>query len=380
MRVVDSVCKYICGDVRLHGGWSLVAGGDIIMVTAENAGEDEDSKSETGGGRIYMEDKLKMLPLLCCWAAERKAPRAWYGKLASLDDTSFFVQKLGKRLTIVLVYVDDILVTENDTAYITAFISELNNHFPVKDLGALHYFLGLEVSISSVGIFLSQFKYILDLIKKTNMVGCKPCSSPAVANAQLTYEGDLLPDPSSYTSIVGALHYFTWSRPEISFAVQQVCQFMSQPTTHHLTAVHRILRYLKGHIDFGICFTKGPMTLHGYSDADWAGAVTDSRSIGGFCIYFGSNPISWSAKKQATVSRSSTESEYKALVIAAAESYWICRLLIKDLHFTLSSSSRLGCDNVSSISLASNPVMHSKMKSLGVDFHYVRELVRLKLL
>ncbi|XP_026416691.1 uncharacterized protein LOC113312153 [Papaver somniferum] len=145
--------------------------------------------------------------------------------VSSLADTSLFVQKLGKRLTILLVYVDDILVTGNDTTYITAFISELNNHFHVKDLGALHYFLGLEVLRNSSGIFLSQSKYILDLLKKTNMVGCKHCSSPAVANSQLTYEGELLPDPTSYRSIVGALHYLTWSRPEISFAVLQVCQF-----------------------------------------------------------------------------------------------------------------------------------------------------------
>ncbi|XP_026399218.1 uncharacterized protein LOC113295077 [Papaver somniferum] len=235
-------------------------------------------------------------------------------------------------------------------------VTQLQASFPIKDLGNIHYFLGLEVKRDNFVLHLSQSKYALDLLKKNNMTGAKACSSPASATVKLSKsDGTLFPDPSEYRSIVGALQYLTWTRPDICYAVNQVCQFMQNPTTTHFEAFKRILRYNKSTIEYGIKFTKGSSFLLGFSDADWAGSIDDRRSTGGYCIFLGDNPISWSSRKKSTVARSSTEAEYMTLAHSAAELVWVC-FILNDLHFPLPVVPRLGCDNISSISLASNPI------------------------
>ena len=152
------------------------------------------------------------------------------------------------------------------------------------------------------------------------MLDCKPASSPSCPNTRLSlHDGDPLPDPHAYRSMVGALHYLTFTRPDISFAVHQVCQYMSTPTTTHLAVAKRVLKYIRGTFNHGIEFTPGPLSLSAYTDADWAGDLDDRRSTSGFLVYMGHNAITWSTKKKATISRSSTESEYHALAIAFAE-------------------------------------------------------------
>jgi hypothetical protein len=196
--------------------------------------------------------------------------------------------------------------------------------------------LGLQVTHTSAGLHLNQAKYASDLLKKHNMMDSKPAKTPNCPNTRLSlHDGDPLPDPHAYRSLVGALHYLTFTRPDISFSVHQVCQYMSAPTTIHLAAAKRILRYLRGTLFHGIAFTPGPLTLSAYTDADWAGDPDDRRYTSGYLVYLGSNPITWSAKKQPIVSRSSTESEYRALAIASAELCWI-RTLLKDLGIYLS--------------------------------------------
>jgi hypothetical protein len=149
---------------------------------------------------------------------------------------------------------------------------------------------------------------------------------------------------------------------------------MSTPTSTHLAAAKRILRYIRGTLKYGVAFTPGPLHLFAYTDADWAGDPDDRRSTSGYIVYLGSNPITWSAKKQPTVSKSSTESEYRALAIASAELCWI-RTLLKDLGIFLSHTPILWCDNVSALAIASNPVFHARTKHIEVDFHFVRERV-----
>ncbi|XP_026400358.1 uncharacterized protein LOC113296260 [Papaver somniferum] len=308
----------------------------------------------------------------------KQAPRAWYDKLLqiilihdfkpSLADASLFVQKFGSRITVLMVYVDDIIITGNSTEYISQFINHLKTYFPIKDLGSLHYFLGLQVKRNSENLFLSQTKYALDLLEKFNMTGAKPCSTPVSLSTSLTASaGTPLADPSEYRSLVGALQYLTWTRPEIGFDVNQVCLYMQAPTDQHFIAAKRILRYIKGTLDYGILFSKGLFTLHGFSDADWAGSIDTRRSTGGFCIFFGPNPISWSSKRQGSVSRSSTESEYRSLANTTAEIVWVCQLL-KDLHLLLPAPPLISCDNQSAVSMSSNPVFHSKMKHLAIDY------------
>ena len=166
----------------------------------------------------------------------------------------------------------------------------------------------------------------------------------------------------------------TFTRPDLSFAVHQVCLYMASPTSFHLMATKRILRHLKGTLHLGLSFTPGPWTLSTFTDADLAGDPDDRRSTFGLLVYFGPNPITWSAKKQLTMSRCSSKSEYWALALTSAELCWL-RTLLKDLGVFISEAPILWCDNIFALAIASNPIFHAYTKHIEVDFHFVRERV-----
>jgi hypothetical protein len=178
----------------------------------------------------------------------------------------------------------------------------------LKDLGDLHYFLGIEVHKISDDIVLTQEKYALDLLQRVGMGGCKPVASPiSTSEKLLVSEGSPLGqhDSTQYWSIIGALQYLTLTRPDISFAVNKVCQFLYAPTTIHWVAVKRILKYLKGSTRIGLKIARcKSLLISVFSDADWAGSLDDLRSTGCYAIFVGTNLVSWSARKQNTISRS----------------------------------------------------------------------------
>ena len=158
----------------------------------------------------------------------------------------------------------------------------------MKDLGSLHYFLGIHVQPLARGLHLSQTKYASELLDRVHMTGAKLAKTPLPASSQLSqHDGDPLPNASEYKHLVGALQYCTLTRPDISFAVSQLCQFMHSPTTTHLKAAKRVLRYLKGSINHRLHFTKGPLHLNAYSDSDWAGNPDDRRSTTGYALFLG---------------------------------------------------------------------------------------------
>jgi histone deacetylase 1/2 len=162
--------------------------------------------------------------------------------------------------------------------------------------------------------------------------------------------------------------------------VNKVCQFLHAPTTEHWSAVKRILRYIQDTSKVGITFVRSSSTLlSAFSDADWAGSIDDRRSTGGFAIFIGSNLVSWSARKQATVSRSSTEAEYKALANATTELIWV-EALLRELGVKLKEKPCLWCDNLGATYLSVNPVFHARTKHIEIDFHFVRERVAENLL
>lgn len=220
----------------------------------------------------------------------------------------------------ILVYVDDIIVTGNDESLISKLITDLNKHFAIKDLGHLHYFLGIEVTNSDGIYHLGQAKYIIDLLHRAELVDSKPLPTPMACDRTLSlHEGIPLDDPTPYRSLVGALQYCTITRPDLSYAVNKVCQFLHASTDVHLKAVKRILRYLKGTISHGLTFSPSEnCDLVVYTDADWASCPDDRKSTGGYCCFLGPNLVSWSSAKQSVVSRSSAESEYKSLADGAA--------------------------------------------------------------
>ena len=318
----------------------------------------------------------------------KQAPRAWNSKfttylptlgfVASESDPSLFVKALDNDVVILLLYVDDIIITGSQSGLVQEMIDKLGDVFDMKDMGLLTYFLGLQITYKDNGdLFISQSKYVKDLLHKASMDSCKPCNTPCKPHTQLFKdEGTLLPDPTLFRSLVGALQYLTFTRPDIAFAVNYACQFMSTPTDLHLGLVKRILRYLQGTMNCGLTFSAvDSMELTAFSDADWASDVNTRRSVTGFVVFLGPNPISWQSKKQGSVSRSSTKAEYKALANAVADVAWI-RFLLKDLHVFLSSPPLLHCDNVSTLALCSNPVFHTRIKHLDTDFHFIRERVQ----
>jgi histone deacetylase 1/2 len=323
----------------------------------------------------------------------KQAPRAWYARLstkllslgfkASKADTSLFYFNKGNVCVYILIYVDDIIVASSTKEATEGLLRNLGQEFALKDLGELHYFLGIEVSKVSNGIILSQDKYASDLLRKVNMSDCKPVSSPLSTSEKLSaFEGTPLGpnDATRYRSIVGALQYLTLTRPDISFPVNKVCQYLHAPTTAHWTAVKRILRYLKSDTGIGLKIRKSrSMLISAFSDSDWAGSIDDRRSTGGFAVYLGPNLISWNARKHATVSRSSTEAEYKAIANATAEVMWI-QTLMKEIGLWCPPMARLWCDNIGAKYLSANPVFHARTKHIEVDYHFVRERVANNLL
>lgn len=185
-------------------------------------------------------------------------------------------------------------------------------------------------------------------------------------------DGDIFEDVTLCRSTVEALQYLTITRPDIAYNVNRVCQFMQTPLLSHWKAVKRILRYLIGTLDYGIKITaSSQLSLRGYCDADWGNDADDRRSTSGFCWFLGESPISWSSKKQSVVSRSSTEAEHRSLANAMSEILWI-QSLLTELHLQCYKIPTLWCDNISTIALSANPILHARTKHLELDIHFVR--------
>jgi histone deacetylase 1/2 len=323
----------------------------------------------------------------------KQAPRAWFARLSSKlqslgftpskADVSLFIYKHGSVTIYILVYVDDIIVVASSAQAADQLLVQLRQTFPVKDLGRLGFFLGIEVKHQQDGLHLSQQKYITDLLAKTNMTQAKTVSTPMASSEKLSRHVGVplsAEEMTRYRSTVGALQYLTLTRPDISFSVNKVCQFLSAPTDVHWSAVKRILRYLKFTMSYGLLLQKSSTTLlSGFADADWAGCPDDRRSTGGHAIFLGGNLVAWSSRKQPTVSRSSTEAEYKSVANATAEIIWIQGLL-KELGVYMSRAPILWCDNLGATYLSVNPIFHARTKHIEVDYHFVRERVAYKAL
>ncbi|RVW90513.1 Retrovirus-related Pol polyprotein from transposon TNT 1-94 [Vitis vinifera] len=314
----------------------------------------------------------------------KQASRAWFEKFRttllqfsfrqSKYDTSLFLRKSDMGIVVLLVYVDDIVITGSDSALLGQLKTHLSESFHMKDLGPLTYFLGLEVHHSPSGISLNQHKYASDLVATAGLQGATSVDTPMELNVKLRKEeGDLLADPSLYRKLVGSLVYLTITRPDISFAVQQVSQFLQTPRHLHLAAVRRIIRYVQGTSTRGLFFPAGNSTrLAAYSDADWAGCADTRRSITGWCVFLGDALISWKSKKQDRVSKSSTESEYRAMSLACSEIIWL-RGMLAELDFSETDPTPLHADNTSAIQITANPVYHERTKHIEVDCHSIRE-------
>ncbi|GKA14685.1 ribonuclease H-like domain-containing protein, partial [Tanacetum coccineum] len=249
----------------------------------------------------------------------KQAPRAWFQRFAgyatrvgfylSRCDSSLFIYRQGSEVAYLLIYVDDIILTASSTTLLQQIISSLHSEFDMTDLGALNYFFGISLVRHSTRLFLSQKQYASQLFEHAHMINCNLSRTPVDAESKLGPEGVPVQDPTLYRSLAGGLQYLTFTRSDLSYAVQHVCLYMHDPQEPHIAILKRILRYVRGTLDFG------------------------------------DNLLSWSSKRQHTLSRSSVEAEYKGVTNVVAETAWLCNLL-RELHSPLSSATLVYCDNV----------------------------------
>ncbi|KAL2333662.1 hypothetical protein Fmac_014875 [Flemingia macrophylla] len=315
----------------------------------------------------------------------KQAPRAWYDKLSSFliendfvrgkVDSTLFRKEFKYDFIIVQIYVDDIIFGATNEQLCKEFSSMMQDEFKMSMMGELKFFLGLEVLRDATGMYLKQSKYIGDILRKCKMENASSCPTPMVIGKQFIAEGEKLQNPAMFRQAIGALQYLTNTRPDIGFSVNKLSQFMSSPTIDHWQGIKRILRYLQGTIHYFLHIKPSTdLDLTGFSDVDWATSVNDRKSMAGQCVFLGETLVSWSSKKQKVVSRSSTESEYRALADLAAEIAWT-RSLLNELKLPLLRKPTLWCDNLSAKALASNPVMHARSKHIEIDVHYIRDQV-----
>ncbi|XP_019056420.1 PREDICTED: uncharacterized protein LOC109116082 [Tarenaya hassleriana] len=230
---------------------------------------------------------------------------------------------------------------------------------------------------SKLEISISQRKYCLDLIYDSGFLACKPVSTPLDPAIRLSKNsGDPLSDITGYRRLIGRLLYLTITRPDIAYVVHKLSQYLSCPTSAHLSAAQRVVRYLKSNPGQGVFYSvTSSLCLNAFADADWASCLDSRRSVSGFCVFLGDSLISWKAKKQTTVSRSSTEAEYRSLANATCELVWL-RNLLQDLFISVIGPAKLFCDNRSAIHIATNPVFHERTKHIEIDCHVIRDKLK----
>ncbi|KAL0283535.1 UNVERIFIED_CONTAM: Retrovirus-related Pol polyprotein from transposon RE2, partial [Sesamum radiatum] len=291
-----------------------------------------------------------------------------------LNETVYMEQPPG--IVVLAVYVDDILIAGSDSEGIEEAKTYLQKHFFTKDLGRPRYFLGIEITHSKHGVSLSQRKYACDLLQEAGLLGTKPVDTPMDSNPDFwNDDGNYLEDKTKYRRLVGKLIYLTVTRPDISFAVGLVSQFMDKPRSVHWEAALRILKYIKTSPGKGLLFKRHRhVKIEAYSNADYAGSKDDRKSTSGYCTYVGGNLVTWHSKKQTIVARSSSEAEYRAMAHTTSEILWLKNLL-KELGFMYDDPVPMHCDNQAAIHIASNPVFHERTKHIEVDCHFVRETI-----
>ncbi|GJW90923.1 putative ribonuclease H-like domain-containing protein [Tanacetum coccineum] len=312
-----------------------------------------------------------------------QAPRAWYARLSAFllqhnyrrgtIDKTLFIKKDSRDILLVQVYVDDIIFGSTNKAWCAEFEVLMKGEFEMSAMGEMSFFLGLQVKQLPDGIFISQDKYVKDMLTKFDMESVRTATTPyEAAKTKLKDESDPPVNVHLYRSMIGSLMYLTASRPDIMFAVSACSRHQVTPLTSHLNAVKKIFKYLKGQPKLGLWYPKdSPFQLEAYSDSDYAGSHGDRKSTTGGCQFLGRRLISWQCKKQTIVATSSTEAEYVAAASCCAQVLWIQNQLL-DYGFNFMNT-KIFIDNQSTICIVKNPVFHQRTKHIEIRHHFIRD-------
>lgn len=271
----------------------------------------------------------------------------------------------------------------------------------MKDLGMVTRYLGIDFVHTDKGIFLHQHDYCQNLLKDFDMQDCKEAAIPLPEGLDLSITTSLDVEVSYYCQLVGKLIYLTNTRPDLAYAVGILSRFMSSPQQHHLDAARHVLRYIKSTSELGLFYPRSTsLSLTGFTDSDHAACKITRRSIGAYVFQFAGGTVTWSSKRQSTVSQSTTEAEYRALSDGAREAVFLLRLL-QELNMVPNTKAilhsqdqqvltnmskaqmpthqdehlRLHCDNQGAINLAKNPIFHARTKHVELHHHFIRERV-----
>ncbi|GJY63961.1 putative ribonuclease H-like domain-containing protein [Tanacetum coccineum] len=312
-----------------------------------------------------------------------QAPRAWYARLSAFllqhnyrrgtIDKTLFIKKDSRDIILVQVYVDDIIFGSTNKAWSEEFEVLMKGEFEMSAMGEMTFFLGLQVKQLPDGIFISQDKYVTDMLTKFDMESVRTATTPyEAAMTKLKDQTDPPVNVHLYRSMIGSLMYLTASRPDIMFAVSACSRHQVTPLTSHLNAVKKIFKYLKGQPKLGLWYPKdSPFQLEAYSDSDYAGSHGDRKSTTGGCQFLGRRLISWQCKKQTIVATSSTEAEYVAAASCCAQVLWIQNQLL-DYGFNFMNT-KIFIDNQSTICIVKNPVFHQRTKHIEIRHHFIRD-------
>ncbi|KAM1775099.1 hypothetical protein ACFX12_044389 [Malus domestica] len=318
----------------------------------------------------------------------KQAPRAWYNEIDSYftekgfqknpsEATLYTKTESNNKTLIVSIYVDDVVYTGNDAAMMEEFKEEMMKRYEMTDLGLLHHFLGIGVIQEASSIFIHQKKYAKTLLEKFGLKGCKPVSTPLIANEKLKKKDGSEPaDVSLYKSIVGSLLYLTATRPDLMFSASLLSRFMQNPSKIHMGTAKRVLRYVQGTLNYRIKYEMGKSSiLIGFCDSDWGGSEDDSRSTSGYAFTFESGVFSWASVKQQSVALSTAKAEYVSASEATAQAIWL-RFILKDFGELQVEATPLLCDNTSAIAMTKNPVFHQRTKHIKRRYHFIREALQ----
>ncbi|GJZ58124.1 putative ribonuclease H-like domain-containing protein [Tanacetum coccineum] len=310
-----------------------------------------------------------------------QAPRAWYETLSTylLDngfqrgqiDKNLFIKRIKSDILLVQVYVDDIIFGSTKKELCTDFEKLMHKIFQMSSMGELTFFLGLQVTQKDDGIFISQDKYVDEILKKFGFSIVKTASTPMETSKPLLKDAEVEDvDVHLYRSMIGSLMYLTASGPDIMSAICACARFQVTPKVSHLYAVKRIFRYLKGQTKLGLWYPKdSPFDLEAYNDSDYAGASLDKKSTTGGCQFLGRRLISWQCKKQTIVANSTTEVEYVTAASCCEQVLWIQnQILYYGYNFM---NTKIFINNESTICIVKNPVFHSKTKHIEIRHHFI---------